>query len=56
MSLKPGHKDPTPEEIRKGCLEIQATWTEQEERKRHVGHVRQEYEVPQKARIDDSCT
>lgn len=28
--------DPTPEEIRRACLEIQAGWTEAEERKRRA--------------------
>lgn len=32
--LQAGHRDPTPEEIRAMCAEIQATWTAEEEQQR----------------------
>ena len=31
--------DPSPEEIRQACLELQVTWTETEERQRRTGTV-----------------
>ncbi len=42
--------DPTPEEIRERCLEIQAEWTEDERRKRVVGSERPTWMVPRAAR------
>lgn len=40
--------DPTDEEIKALCAEIQATWSEYEERKRRVGNFRYRvYEIPE---------
>lgn len=46
--------DPTPEEIRLACLEIQAGWTEAEERKRRALKVPDV--EPREVRVVNGCT
>lgn len=38
--------DPSPQEIRRRCREIQAEWSERERLKRQVGMGREEWAVP----------